>query len=103
MEVIDKYGRRVQRNGIIEDGDMLRVPMRLMDAQDPGLAAAAALADAVKRNEAFDARGHRPGFVVPQSQDAYAASDTARDARDARMRDAWRNPAPVTPIEKAAT
>ena len=104
-EVTDKYGKRVTRaNGVLQDGDVLRVPMRLMDARDPGLAAAAALADAVRRNEAFDAaRGHRPGFVMPQAQDAYAAGEAARDARDARLRDAYKSPPSVTPLEKAAT
>jgi hypothetical protein len=65
-----------------------------MDAQNPALLAAAALADAVRRNEAFDARGHRPGFAAT-TQDAYASGDAARESRDARLRDAWRNPVPV--------
>lgn len=94
MEVIDKLGRRVTRsNGVLQDGDTYRVPMRLMDAQNPALVAAASLADAVRRNEAFDARGHRPGPVA--TQDAYAAGDAAREARDALVRDAWRSPPPV--------
>jgi hypothetical protein len=94
-EVIDKYGqviRRTKDNGIVADGEGVRVRLSLMDAANPGLIAAAALADSIKRNEAFDARGHRPGFLP--MHDA-AASDAAREARDARVCDSWRNPPAV--------
>ena len=90
MEVIDKYGKRVRRSGIAQDGDTVTVPMRMMDAVDPGLAAAAALADAVRRNEQFDARGHRPGFVGEPD------NTSARDAYFNRMNDAWKSPPSVT-------
>lgn len=94
MEVTDKYGKRVRRDGVLQDGDRMTVPMRMMDAANPALAAAAALADAVKRNEQFDARGHhRPGFVG--AGDVYDAADKAREARDAGIANAWRNPPPV--------
>jgi hypothetical protein len=96
-EILDKYGKRVTRpNGVLQDGDTYRVPMRMMDAVDPGLAAAAALADAVRRNEQFDAShaaGHKPGY---STQDAGDAGVTAREARDAKMLDAWKNPPSVT-------
>jgi hypothetical protein len=104
-DVIDKHGKRVTRvNGVLQDGDSIRVRMNLMDAANPALAHAAAVADALKRAEAFDARQHRPGFVA--TQDAYDAGDAAREARDALVRDAWRKPAPVIdeakPIQPAA-
>lgn len=98
FEVIDRYGKRVRRDGTLQDGDRMTVPMRMMDAQNPALVAAAALADTVRRNEQFDAR-HRPGFATTP-QDAYAAGDAAREARDASIRDAWRNPAPVIDTAK---
>lgn len=91
-EVIDRNGRRVRRNGVLEDGDSMVVKMTMMDGANPALAAGAALAAAVKRNEQFDARGHRPGFGT---QDASADSGTARDQYRARTRDAWRRDPPV--------
>src|ERR1700754_1280669 len=85
-EVIDRNGNRVRRDGALHDGDRVVVKMNFMDAADPRLAAAAALADAVKRNEAFDARGHRPGYVGEPD------NTSARDAYFNRMNDAWKNP-----------
>ena len=80
FEVIDRNGKRVRRDGVLQDGDTLRVPLRLVDGADPALtalAAAASLADAVKRNEQFDARGHRPGYAtqVASTDGATAFSD----------------------------
>lgn len=92
VEVIDRNGKRARRNGILEDGDSLVVKMTMMDAANPALVAGAALAAAVKRNEQFDARGHRPGFGT---HDASADGGTARDQYHARNRDAWRNPPPL--------
>ncbi len=88
-EVYDRNGKRVHNHdGVLRDGQFIRTKLTMLDAVDPGLAAAAALADAVKRAETFDAlRGHRPGFVTPQ---AHASSDAAREARDAHVRDSWR-------------
>lgn len=91
-EIIDRHGKRVHRDGVLQDGDRMVTRMTMMDGADPALAAlasAAALADAIKRNEQFDARGHRPGFGT---QDASADGGTARDQYHARNRDAWRNP-----------
>lgn len=104
-DVIDHYGRVVRRtkvdgNGIVADGEGVRVRMTMMDAANPALAHAAAVADAIKRAEAFDASrgvGHRPGY---STQDAGDAGEKAREARDAKMRDAWRNPAPVLDAAK---
>ena len=93
FEVIDRQGKRVRRQGILQSGDTLVVKMNMMDGAAPALAAlasAAALADAIKRVEQFDARGHRPGFLL--TQDASADGGTARDQYHARNRDAWRNP-----------
>jgi hypothetical protein len=99
-EVTDKYGKRVTRpDGVLQDGDSIRVRMNMMDAANPGLVAAAALADSVRRIEQFDARGHRPGFAT---QDAGNAGENARDARDARVRDSWRSPPPVLDGTKPA-
>lgn len=107
-EVIDRNGKRVTRpNGILQDGDRLTVKLTMMDAQNPMLAQAAAAAEAIRRAELFDVL-HRPGIVgsssgVYVSRDsaratnagAYEAGDKARQARDAKMRDAWKNPPSV--------
>jgi hypothetical protein len=98
-EVIDRNGKRVTRNGILQDDDRLVVKMTMMDAANPALVAAAALADSIKRAEAFDARGHRPGFL--QTQDAGNAGETTREQRDKRTCDAWKNPTPVLYTDKA--
>lgn len=108
-EVIDRNGKRVTRpDGVLQDGDRIRVRMSMMDSQNPALMAAAALAGSIRRAEQFDVL-HRPGIVgsssgVYVSRDsaratdagAYEAGDKAREARDAKMRDAWKNPPSVT-------
>lgn len=94
IEVTDKYGKRVTRaDGILQDGDSIRVPMRMMDADNPGLANAMALAHSLRRVEQFDMKLH-PQAARYGTTDA--ASHTAREARDQRMRDAWTIPASVT-------
>jgi hypothetical protein len=102
VEVTDKLGRRVTRSdGILQDGDRLAVPMRIMDSANPALAEAAARADAARRIEQFDAShgaGHKPGYAT---QDAGNAGFTAREAYRDRLNDAWKNPAPVTVEDKA--
>jgi hypothetical protein len=131
FEVIDRYGRRVRRtkgdDGIVADGQGVRVPLTLMDATNSlalrdasaqledhqlsafaeavnggmSLADAIAKAKGIKRIEQFDARGHRPGFITQQDvHDAYKAGDDAREARDARVRDAYKNPAAVLDAAK---
>jgi hypothetical protein len=102
-EVFDRNGKRVTRNGVLQEGDRMVVKMNMMDGADPALSAlltAAALADSVRRNEQFDARGHRPGYVIDRPADA----DTARDQYHGRTRDAWKKPPAdtLTPIEKGA-
>lgn len=101
-EVTDKLGRRVTRaDGILQDGDRLAVPIRMMDSANPALAEAAARAEAAKRIEQFDAShgaGHKPGYAT---QDAGVTGFTAREARDANMRDAWKNPPAVLVEDKA--
>jgi hypothetical protein len=102
-EVIDSNGKRVRRDGILQDGDVMVTRMTMMDGS-PHLSfgAAAALAEAVKRNERFDAShgvGHKPGY---STQDAGPAGFTAREARDAKMRDAWKNPPALVVEDKAA-
>jgi hypothetical protein len=102
VEVTDKLGRRVTRaNGILQDGDRLAVPMRIMDSANSALLEAAARAEAARRIEQFDAShgvGHRPGYAA---QDAGNSGFTAREARDAAMRDAWKNPSAVIVEDKA--
>jgi hypothetical protein len=103
IEVTDKLGRRVTRaDGILQDGDRCTVPIRLMDSANPALVEAAARAEAAKRIEQFDAShgaGHKPGYAT---QDAGSAGLTAREARDATMRDAWKNPPSVTTNDATA-
>ncbi len=98
-EVIDRNGKRVRRDGILEDGDRMVVKMSMMDAANPALVAAAALADSVRRNEEFDARGHRPGFVLDRPSDA----DAAREQYHARTRDAFKAPPATTLGDTAGT
>lgn len=103
-EVIDRSGKRVRRDGILQDGDRVVVQMTMMDAANPALVAAAALADSIRRNELFDnARGHRPGFVA---RDAATSTtiEKALDDRDKRLNDAWKTPTATeaTAIETAA-
>ena len=105
-EIIDRHGKRVHRDGVLQDGDRMVTRMTMMDGADPALAAlasAAALADSVKRIEQFDARGHRPGFV---SRDAATSTtiEKALDDRDKRLSDAWKTPTTTdaTTIETAA-
>lgn len=102
IEVTDKYGKRVTRpNGILQDGDRLNVKMTMMDATNPALMAAAALAGSIRRAEQFDMRHHPQ---TPRYGTTDAASVNAREARDTRMRDAWKNPPrnDATAIEQVA-
>ena len=102
-EVIDRSGKRVRRDGVLQDGDRLVVRMPMMDAAIPGFAAAAALADTVKRIEQFDARNHRPGFATCDAATS-ATIEKALDDRDKRLSEAWKTPtsSDATTIETAA-
>ncbi len=118
--VTDKYGRRVRRNkdDVVKDGELLRVPMVMMDEQARTMRDAAAqlenhqlsafadavnggmsLADAVakakgiRRVEQFDMKQH-PQAARYGTRDE--ASEAARQKRDARVCDAWKNPPSVT-------
>jgi hypothetical protein len=96
-DVIDKHGKRVRRSGILEDGDRVRVPMTMMDAENPALADAMALARSIARNEQFDARAYQPNYrggVFDQAEQA--KRDSVRDAYIARTGDAWKKPPSVT-------
>lgn len=78
-EVVDRLGHKVTRpNGVLQDGDKLSVPVRMMDSSP-------------------DFRGHKPGFAI---SDAYDAADRARVARDAKLIDRWKNAPPVATVEK---
>ncbi|MBR1120870.1 hypothetical protein JQ628_05020 [Bradyrhizobium lablabi] len=131
--VTDAHGRRVRRRNddVLADGQVLRVPMILMDtvvsdaqvramhdaaaqlenhqlsafadAVNGGasFADAVAKAKALKRIEQFDARGHRPGFVFDHSPELSAA----RDQYHARTHDRWKaspEQSSLTADEKAA-
>lgn len=93
--IIDRFGNEVETNDdnyMLKDGERIRVPLRLMD-NDPGLAKAMAEAQAIRRVETFDMSQH------PQSSrygTTDAKAETAREARDKRMADAWKNPPSVT-------
>lgn len=95
FEVIDRHGKRVRRDGILQDGDRMVARMNMMDDMPPEFHAAVALADSIRRNEQFDVRGHRPGFVgEPDDM-------SARDAYFTRTTDAWKNPPAMTEQDKA--
>lgn len=93
MIVTDKYGNRVTRaNGVLQDGDRMTVKINMMDGIDPTLAKAAAAAEAARRVEAFDAGLHPQAARYGKTADS---SHDARERRDARMIDAWKNPPSV--------
>ncbi|WP_050627367.1 hypothetical protein [Bradyrhizobium viridifuturi] len=96
IDVIDKRGVRVRRHGILQDGDRTTIRMTLMDNGDPALMAAIAEAQAARRIEQFDAlhAGHRPSVAV-MTDAATAERERLRDARNAKLSNAWRNPPPV--------
>lgn len=108
MEVYDKLGNRVTRhNGVLQDGDRLRVTMNMMDAQKPALVAAAALADTVRRNELFDSlKGHpqanRYGQRDVTTLAALSEADKARIERNKKMGEAWKQEQPLAPSIKVA-
>jgi hypothetical protein len=100
MIVTDKYGKRVTRpNGIMLDGDTIRVPMTMMDSQNPALVAAAALAHSVQKAEQFDMKQH-PQNARYGTQDAKTLD--ARAARDARTAEAWKKPTSATSADQAS-
>lgn len=125
-EVFDAADKlRREGGGTIKDGDVMRVPMMLMDSMPKNAATLAAVAadmttqerDALvlaindghalskaveiarqtKRVELFDARFHRPGFHQPNVA-ATKTADEAYDRYEKKLNDAWRHPAPVEQI-----
>lgn len=81
-EIIDKDGRRrlATKGGMLKDGETLRVPFEMMDAQQREIAQEA--------RRLVDAASHRPGFRGSAST---AAADAYSDA-GRTLCDAWRNP-----------
>lgn len=69
-EIIDRNGKRVTRGNIVEDGDVMRVPVRLMDNGNPALMAAMAAAQSARRIEQFDANVAFPGLQLDYKQAA---------------------------------
>lgn len=94
--ITDKYGRRTRRDGTVQSGDTLHVPIKFMDSDNPALIAAMAAAQTAKRVEQFDAShaDHRPGFRLMDAG-ATTTSEQRRSERDAKLADAWKRPRPV--------
>ncbi len=92
-EIIDRDGkRRTARKGeVLKDGETLRVPFALMDAQQREVALAA--------RRLTDASLHKPGFRGGAT--STAALDAYTDAGET-LRNAWRNPDAVAapPVTK---
>ena len=115
IDVIDKFGRKAHRaNGILQDGDHMNVPLKLMDSKpniDPRLEQAMRDAADTKRLEAFDIRHHRPGHYVPDTMptadrlnhiNAVSDAEKARADRIKRNNDAWKSPPAIIDQEDAA-
>ncbi|MCA6106107.1 hypothetical protein [Bradyrhizobium cenepequi] len=128
-EVFDRYGRRTRRRDeIVEDGKVVSVPMRMMDAGvrlrdatsalkphqrdafveavNSGKSVIDAMADAIAGPAVtpadVSAAGHKPGFGV---LDASAATnkERLRDERNAKLSNAWRNPPAIVDQQQVTT
>jgi hypothetical protein len=93
--------RRYDRDGVLKDGETLRVPVMMMDG-NPDIAAITrkALADAYQPS----ASGvlHKPGTLVAdgiQAQIDATERQVRRDLRLDQLTDAWRNP-PSAEVKK---
>lgn len=73
---------------IVRDGERLVVPMFAMDSVQRGLA----LRDALGRPA-----GHRPAHAIAPPTEQSQLRDAAFEAAGVRLREAWKNPAPVAP------
>jgi hypothetical protein len=97
-EIFDRHGRRVERDGLIEDGDTLKVPMQFRDGLSPVQQAIAADAD-VRRSrarlvDAFGSSeyvGHRPGPVYTSDASAYSEVERAHQEMIKDHAEAWRD------------
>ncbi|MGY4176777.1 hypothetical protein ACVIHH_002068 [Bradyrhizobium sp. USDA 4518] len=69
-EIIDRNGKRVTRGHIVEDGDVIRVQINMMDAANPALMAAMAAAQSARRIEQFDAKIAFPNLELDHKQAA---------------------------------
>jgi hypothetical protein len=75
------------------DGEVVRVPLNLMDAVQRGV---------YQHYTAVDARNHQPGFRSSNAPEVQTAHDAARASRDAwlnRTTSAWRGPQSIMPNE----
>jgi hypothetical protein len=110
IEMFDKDGNPINAK-VMPDGGRLRTHMTLMDGARPDIASItrAAMADSQPSQAAMN----RPGTLALSAADC-EARETTRDARKAKLSDAWRNPpaldpahidkpAPTTPTGDAAT
>lgn len=107
-EIFDRYGNRVERDGQLLDGDVLRVPLHLRDGMSE--AQQWVMADkAARLSPVVDATGGTAGLTRPGPR--YARDQAAHDAREQAYRDskrelqdAWRTPVAAPPsIEPRAT
>jgi hypothetical protein len=98
FQVFDRHGRRVERDGVLEDGDRLRVPVFMRDALSP-LQRAVAEDGERRRDRARvhdgtgDSRfvGHKPGPVYSADAHAYDAKEQARREAINDAKNAWRD------------
>lgn len=76
-----------EADGVLKDGQFIRVRLNMMDAEQ------AAIADAVKPAP-FVADHHRPNSAVLTDAERQAAHDRQK-AADKALSDAWKNPEPI--------
>lgn len=91
--ISDEENEKERKSRIVKDGEVLRVPLMLMDSMSAEQRAAMTLADQITRTA-------QPSS--PSSQRTVPISDADRDRREAllekrdkKLQDAWRDPAPV--------
>ena len=84
-EIFDRYGNRVERDGQLLDGDVLRVPLHLRDGMSE--AQQWVMADkAARLSPVVDATGGTAGLTRPGPR--YARDQAAHDAREQAYRTA---------------
>ena len=91
--------RRRNLQGVLQDGEVLRAPLLLMDS------AIQETADQVRKAfaDADDGIMHKPGYVKTGISDAIAKTQQVlRDDRLDKMQDAWKNPPPLEIKKDAA-
>jgi hypothetical protein len=88
-----RYRYRHDDDGVLRDGQSLRVPMTMMDGLDP---IQRSVRDASTHRPGFRAADHRPGFrTLTDTGAADHAREQAYIDADRALCDAWRTPPPV--------